>query len=274
MRIQKFIRFFVSLVLISFLLTSCKTPAGIVKVHVLSLGYGDSVLVEMPDGKIVMIDTGPAEKAGHILEFLDRRSIKTIDAVFLTHPHENHCGGLEQLINHVTIRQFYTTRTEADETCRVSFNHLKAAGIPYRFIKGGDSIKMGNVRMKVIHPGKFTGDPNTDSMVIYFKSGKTSFLFCADIPPEIQKQIIRKIKLPDFVLLPHHGGDLDAEFVRWAADAVKVISTGPSPWPLYADETEKLFLGKVYRTDKLGDLTLISDREKIKFVSEKESVTT
>lgn len=71
------------------------------KVHFIDVGQGDCALVQFPDGKNMMIDTGESSSKNNLLRYLDSLEIKQIDYLFLTHPDSDHIG------NAVTIFEMY-----------------------------------------------------------------------------------------------------------------------------------------------------------------------
>jgi len=61
-------------------------------VHFIDVGQGDCILVELPDGKNLVIDSGPSSSEGDLLEYFDTLDIVTIDYFILTHTDSDHIG--------------------------------------------------------------------------------------------------------------------------------------------------------------------------------------
>ena len=93
-------------------------PAGWA-VHFLDVGYGDAVVLQRPDGQTTLIDAGPAESAHRVKAFLKARGIEGIHTVILTHPHDNHCGGLQECVCRAT-----KWRTRRSLLCRGSARRI------------------------------------------------------------------------------------------------------------------------------------------------------
>ncbi|MBX2822026.1 MAG: DNA internalization-related competence protein ComEC/Rec2, partial [Rhodothermaceae bacterium] len=76
------------------------------------VGHGDAALVTMPNGRRLLIDTGdaPWQPGAHVIAtHLNRYQIDCIDAVLLTHPDQDHVGGLQQLLDKHCIHTIYTS---------------------------------------------------------------------------------------------------------------------------------------------------------------------
>ena len=80
-------------------------PTGELQVHVLDVGpiEGDSILIVSPGGKSVLIDAGDAGKGKVILEALKRYKIDKIDYFIATHPHPDHIGGADEVMNGIKV---------------------------------------------------------------------------------------------------------------------------------------------------------------------------
>lgn len=80
-------------------------PTGELQVHVLDVGpvEGDSILIIAPGGKSVLIDAGDAGKGKVILDALKRYKVETVDYFIATHPHPDHIGGADEVINAIKI---------------------------------------------------------------------------------------------------------------------------------------------------------------------------
>ena len=84
-----------------FSLPSIETrQAGELRVHFLSVGQGDSTILEFPDGKVMLVDGGTNEKesVGTIMRYLNALKIKKIDMLVLSHADSDHCGGLKEVV--------------------------------------------------------------------------------------------------------------------------------------------------------------------------------
>src|SRR5437763_2480223 len=80
-------------------------PTGELQVHVLDVGpiEGDSILIVSPTGKSVLIDAGDAGKGKVVLDALKRYKVEKLDYFIATHPHPDHVGGADEVLNGIKI---------------------------------------------------------------------------------------------------------------------------------------------------------------------------
>ena len=97
-------------------LTSCRNPGnsslpieedGNFSLIFLTIGKGDAFLLETPQGKNYLIDTGKAQDYVQIARALRVREIDSLDGIFLTHGHKDHAGGLETLLQAFSTKSVY-----------------------------------------------------------------------------------------------------------------------------------------------------------------------
>jgi beta-lactamase superfamily II metal-dependent hydrolase len=88
-----------------YLRTRPPKPTGELQVHVLDVGpiEGDSILIVAPGGKSVLIDAGDAGKGKVILDALKRYKVDKLDYFIATHPHPDHIGGADEVINAIKV---------------------------------------------------------------------------------------------------------------------------------------------------------------------------
>lgn len=84
-------------------------PEGIMRVRFVDVGYGDAVIVELPDGKNMLIDggNGSAANEGKILKHLNKCGIDVIDYLVCTSVKSEHCGGLTEIIKYKKVDIIY-----------------------------------------------------------------------------------------------------------------------------------------------------------------------
>ena len=79
--------------------------AGILKVEILDVGQGDSILIQSPKGKVVLIDGGTGR--GHnVVDELNARNISAINLMIATHPHADHIGGLDEVLEALPVKNY------------------------------------------------------------------------------------------------------------------------------------------------------------------------
>lgn len=246
------------------------------RVHFMDVGYGDAILIELPDQSSLMIDAGEAQYSSQIIAYLKERGIKEIDATILTHPHDNHFGGLADIIDRFPIHRFYFNDDDqrAEEGYSEVIEKLKRRAVPMTVVRRGDEILVGtkDVRIQILHPADLSGSTNQNSVVTWLTFGETSFLFTADIKKSQQKEIMAlfpEIQSADCVQVPHHGGKISRKFAEFLGNKIFVISTGENEYEKpYEQELEKLE-GEIFRTDQHGAIVLESDGSTVRLLREK-----
>lgn len=244
--------------------------AQILRVHFLDVGYADAIFVEFPDQTNMIIDAGDESSGDKVTAYLKKRNITRIDTVLITHPHQNHFGGLGAVMREIPIgRFFHNGDRHGEEGYPELLEELNRRRIPIGILRRGrgfDSLPAA-VTIEVLHPADVEDDsnPNANSVVIYLRYGKTSILLMADIEEDQQAQLMRvygaTLKDVDCVKVPHHGGPLSDSFVYGFSDAAFIVSTGSNAWGLPREEDLRRLQGKIYRTDQDGTIVVETDGE-------------
>ncbi len=247
------------------------------RIHFLNVGYADSILVELPDGRIVLIDGGDLDDGARLSDYLKAHRVRNIDALIITHPHVNHFGGLFAILEEIPIqRVFVNGDTRVEEPYFELLELIELRDVPIRTLKQGDQIENlpEEVQLSVLHPRTFTEDANNNSLVLKLSYGNTSFLLTADIGPTVQEDLIKQDAerlAADVIQIPHHGGPISTAFSEAFSDVTFLISTGKNEWALpRADELNKL-KGDILRTDRDGTILLESDGQNVTILTKRES---
>ncbi len=222
--------------------------AGRLEVTFLDVGSGDACVMELPDGGAVLVDTGPSSAdydaaTAVVLPFLALRGIGALEKLIITHPHNDHYGGIPALIENIPVGEILVSTTEGEEDYLADLSAARRSGVPVRRAAAGDSWESGPVRFEVLHPGRAGGpgldvsrlpgerdDPNAWSMVIKATLGESSVLVTGDLTPAVQESLVaRGADLAcDVLKVPHHGhpGETSPVFARSVDARLAVISCG------------------------------------------------
>ena len=191
----------------------------------LDAGRGDSSVVELPDGKALVVDTGISGR--QTKAYLDYRAIKDIDALVLSHSHADHTGGAGYLIGRYRVKEVW-------DNGRLSYPEGLSKDIRLRSPKRGDFLDAGDYRIYVLHPykefycgGDEDSEENNHSLVIKVE-GKRGFLFTGDIETEAQDDMARlgKWLRCDLLKAPHHGssGSAHEGFLNAVSPEVAIVT--------------------------------------------------
>lgn len=216
-------------------------PSKGLNVQFMDVGQGDGIFIKADDGTTITIDGGSSDVKNvakyRIIPCIKSSGTGTIDYAIITHADKDHISGIEEIIsmnteNGLKIKNMVMPYThQKDEAYDELIIAAKTKGIKVLYIKEGNSIKLGKVEIKCIHPdGKYISDNRNDySTVLSLKYENFSALFTGDIPAEIEKSIINKINSGYTILkVAHHGSKYssDMEFLKKAKPKYSVISVG------------------------------------------------
>ncbi|OQA91363.1 MAG: ComEC family competence protein [Elusimicrobia bacterium ADurb.Bin231] len=234
----------------------------------LSVGLGDAVYFEFPNGKNMLMDGGGNWNYKYdigetvISAFLWNKGVYKIDTVVLTHPHFNHYQGLLSVMENFQIKKFIKTEENSDEE---EFERLMAIAqrknIPVSEVSDGDILAFGDVALRVINPNKITGDSDRNSLVFYLEYDDFSALFCGDIPRIIQNKLTEDYIYSKLLLVPSHGKKrLLEDFIDVVSPEYAVISTD-KPSRVVMEQFSDI---KVYSTNVSGAIRFETDGQVIK----------
>jgi competence protein ComEC len=252
-------------VVICFLLTTFEKEK--LNVTFLDVGQGDSSVIELPDGKTMLIDTG--RTGWETSAFLKNRGKKTIDILALSHTHPDHTGGLDYLSQHFGIREIWDNgRMVLPDTL---------SSIKHRSFSRGDVIEGKGYKIYALHPypefytmkGNEYDAANNDSLVLRIEGDHTSFLFDGDIEEDAEEDIrhLGKWIKSDVIKIPHHGGKTSAyqPFIGSVSPRIAVNSAGrDNPFGHPHQEMLDVLNGvKIFRTDIDGAVKVYETKDGI-----------
>jgi competence protein ComEC len=222
-------------------------PPRYATITFLDVGQGDSILVELPEGRRILIDGGglaarpdpddpeglsPGPRAFSIgedvvLPYLFGRRIRRLDAVVLSHAHQDHMDGLVDVLDGIDVGELWLGRNPSVRGYVRLLETASRAGVPVRWIARGDVVPP----FRVLHPPPDhvvgTSADNDDSLVLLLETPHGPALFAGDLetdlpdPPE------------DVVVLkvPHHGSRNAAGNLRGRLPVISVGLRNPFGHP-------------------------------------------
>jgi competence protein ComEC len=224
------------------------------RVTFLAVGHGGCVVIETPDGRVLLYDagttSGPEVVRRSIAPYLWSRGIWRIDEVFLSHADLDHFNGMPELLRRFPIARITVTPSFANKATPGVETVLAAfakRGIVPRIATVGERFEAGPLSIAVLHPpmegpGR-PEDENPRSMVLLLHHSERTILLTGDLEGEGQALIReRPIESVDVMLAPHHGGKsanaafpgpagfrLPGLMAAWAKPKIVVSSQRPGP---------------------------------------------
>ena len=242
-------------------------PTRNLTVHYLDVGQADSILILLPNGQNMLIDGGNRADGNFIVGYIQSLGITKLDYVIATHPHEDHIGGLDSIIQTFDIGAVYMPDvTTTTKTFQDFLTAIQNKGLQIHTAKAGiNLIDSNGLKIDILAPVTISNsDLNNDSAVVKLTYLNHSFLFMGDAEKESANQITQDIKA-DILKVGHHGSDesVTEAFLNRVSPKYAVISVGTNNiYKLPAQSTLDLLNKKeinFYRTDLSGTIIASSD---------------
>ncbi|MFC1698729.1 DNA internalization-related competence protein ComEC/Rec2 [Candidatus Omnitrophota bacterium] len=257
-----------------------KPASDNLSVTFLDVGHGDAIFIELPGtGGNILVDGGPGQEndAGRrvILPFLRNRGINQIDVVILTHPDDDHLGGLASVLKNINVSHaFDNGMTKRSSVFKAYQAAVKQRAVNYQILKQGDQISgFSKVGLFVLHPPEplLSGtdkDINNNSLVLKLVYKDISLLLCGDIQCQaIPYLLALSPMLPAAIIkIPHHGSDegqIERSFLDQVAARFAVISADRNarfgfPRPRIVEQLVNTG-AQVFNTGEHGAVTVVTD---------------
>jgi competence protein ComEC len=219
-----------------------RQPGKELRVVVLAVGSGSSIVLELPNGKTLLYDVGsfpPYDlERWTIGPLLARDHCPRIDAVILSHANLDHYGGLGNLLARRSVGSIISTphfehAAQDHHASRELVKTIQDKRIPWRRTSAGARLSgTGDVLMEVLWPppGELQpADSNDTSLVLRVSHEGVRILLCGDIEEYAISQLIAGVDVQaDILLLPHHGSVVPstAAFIRAVNPKCCIRSTG------------------------------------------------
>ncbi len=220
-------------------------PRGELRITAIDVGQGDATLVDLPDGRAMLIDGGgfvgsPVDPGTRvILPLLRARRRTRLDVVVLTHPHPDHFGGLATALPHLEVGELWDSGQGEDEGAGATYAGLiaglRARGVPVKRPADlcGPARSIGGAQVEVIAPCP-RPEPGTSandgSIVLRLSFGRHAALLVGDAEHAAEAHLIasgRDLRA-DVIKVGHHGSRTSTgdAFLRAVSPALATISSG------------------------------------------------
>lgn len=240
---------------------------GNMSIYFFDVGQGDSALL-MTANTTVLIDGGETESGDDVVGYLNGLGVKRLDAVVLSHPHEDHAGGLSYVLSRIPCGAFYDTGYSfSTNTYEELLGTVDRKNIRYVVVDAGDTITAGDLAFEVLSPSydHSADSPNDDSIVLRVEWGKFSAVFPGDAGIAVEKEL-GNVEECTVLKASHHGSKTanSREFIEKLSPEVSVISVeNGNSYGLPSTSVVKTLIssGSVYRTDVDGNIKIETNGE-------------
>lgn len=243
----------------------------------LDVGEGDALFLRAGNQSIMLdggrLDDYHDDGKSVVLPFLRSRGISALDAVIVSHPHADHCGGLVAVIEAMKVKRLYIgSSLGADQPFELLVNAAKRRGVKIIFLKKGDEIVFGELDIMSIAPAQYTKNANESSLVLLMQYGSIKALLAGDSDGAGEENYSGAVSGADILKVAHHGSKYGTgqELLRRVRPAIALISVGAgNSYGHPAQETLKRLQqagARVYRTDRSGAITIKIQKDRVEVV--------
>lgn len=255
------------------------TPAPRLRVSVLDIGQGDSILVQGPTGIQMLVDGGPDRS---VLRQLPREMNifdRSIDLVVETHPDADHIAGLIDVFDRYNVSYFMSPGIPNDTSTTASLNRAVASekGNQSLIARRGMRIHLGgDAYADVLYPDHDVSkeETNEGSVVMRVVYGSTSFLLTGDAPSDIEDHLIAldagRGELVSMILKAgHHGSKYSTDDAWLAAVHPEIVAISAGANNRYGHPNSETIGriqkngAKILSTIQSGTLRFVSDGNEV-----------
>ena len=260
--------------------TSISTFSGdTLRVNYIDVGQGDSIFIQLPNKETMLIDAGEAYEVDNVINYLNNLGITKIDYAVGTHPHTDHIGGLEEVINTFDIGSIYMPRASStSKTYEDLLTTISNKGLKVKTVKSGVVVlDDDNLKLEFIAPNSDSySELNNYSAVLKLTYLDNTFLFMGDAETLSEDEITCDVDA-DVIKVGHHGSDSSSgiEFVKKVSPEYAIIMVGEGnsynhPYQSIIDRYQSVG-AKVLRTDLDGNIVCDSDGKEVSCSGDKDS---
>ncbi len=248
------------------------------------VGQADGFLLQQ-NGKTALIDCGTVSTGKDIVEYVKEQGITRLDYVIGTHPHEDHMGGMYEVITNFEVGTIIIPEVTKSNITSAWYGKLMKEikeGISEKkytlhYPKKGETYFLSEAVLKVLGPiEEPENNVNNYSIVIKVTMGKMDILMTGDAEVEVEEQILKSGEALNCEVLKvgHHGSDsstsdtfLDAVDPEYALISAKIGNRYEHPSKSIMDKLKEKEI-EVYRTDECGTVVLTITNNNVEFSTE------
>ena len=233
----------------------------------------------------MLIDCGEADESARAVAYLQDIGIRQLDYVVGTHPHSDHMGGMDRIIEEFGIWEFIIPHLDDEDIPTTSYflRFLDAAerhGVKLTEAVTGSEFTVGDAHCEIVAPNsKKYEDINNYSVGIVLRHGSESFIFTGDAEGVAEQEMLGGGRLGKMNVykVGHHGSSSSstAALLNVIRPDTAVISCGAGN--AYGHPTDSVirrlsaYTDNIYRTDLCGSIVITSDGSSLNVTAERRS---
>ncbi|WP_099157602.1 ComEC/Rec2 family competence protein [Virgibacillus ndiopensis] len=251
------------------------------KVHFIDVGQGDSIFIETPNDKTILIDGGPPKSGKIVVKFLKKHHIEKIDLLIATHPDIDHIGGLVAVMKSIDVNRIidsgklHTTNTFAKYIDQIIKND-----IPVEVAKRNEIIELDPlVKIRILNSHNGKKNNNQSSIVLRLSYKEIDFLLMGDSERKQEKRLIKTNEIQSEILkVGHHGSKTSTSFPFVDLIKPQIAILTYSKTNHYGHPVNRVIrnLQKVnahiYSTAVFGNITITTDGNGYFVITEKDPI--
>ncbi|GLO65345.1 MULTISPECIES: ComEC/Rec2 family competence protein [Oceanobacillus] len=238
------------------------------RVHFIDVGQGDSILIETPLDRTILIDGGPPDAGEKVVNYIKKQKINQIDVLISTHPDIDHIGGLLKVLDSVEVGEAYDTgKLHPTKTFANYINKLRELEIPVHLAEKDVPIEVDPmIELDVWNSYHRFSTNNESSIVLKLTYGDMDMLLMSDVGKAQERQIMKDYDIQaEVIKVGHHGSKTSSslKFLQEVSPDISILT--------YSKENryghpvkrviENLYSVKsaIYSTAALGNIVLETD---------------
>lgn len=244
-------------------------------VYFIDVGQADAIYIKDSDENM-LIDAGNNTDEKLLVNYLKGLGVTSFKYVVGTHAHEDHIGGMDNIINNFKINTFYMPDAiSTSKTFEDVLDALESNKVAFNTPKIGDTFNLKKAMFEVLSLGTDTSDLNATSIVLKMTYNNTCTLFMSDASSAVEKNLLDKNINCDVLKVGHHGSKYSSSeaFIKAVKPTYGIIMVGKDN--KYGHPTEKTlqtlqkYNVNIHRTDEEGTIIMKIKGDTISFESEK-----
>ena len=203
-------------------------------VHYIDVGQADSILFDYKyegENMRILYDTGNWNR-NDVVQYLDIKNIEHIDIIIISHPHADHIGQLDKILDSgISVSEVWMSGDIlTSQTFERAMDAVERSGADYHEPRAGEVYDIGPLVLEIINPDQLTGDVHAGSVSMRVQYGDVSFLFTGDAEKQTEAAMIKRGHRldADILKLGHHGSDTSTTpaFLQAVNPKVAIYSAG------------------------------------------------